>query len=133
MKYDVNFLPARYGDCILIEYGKDSKTCRVLIDGGTGGTKENIRKIVEALPEDERHFELMVITHIDRDHIEGVLSLLEEDELAFSVDDLWFNGWKHLPENEDETLGAMQGERLTAAITKHNISWNDAFGKKAVV
>ncbi|NIJ54592.1 MBL fold metallo-hydrolase [Dyadobacter arcticus] len=133
MKFDVNFLPARYGDCIWIEYGNNSKTHRILIDGGTSGTKADIRKLIKALPEDQRHFELIVVTHIDRDHIEGILSLLEEEELAFEVDDFWFNGWQHLPEDEDEVLGPVQGERLTATITKHNITWNKAFGKKAVV
>lgn len=86
-----------------------------------------------ALPEDQRHFELLVITHIDRDHIEGILALLEEEELSFSVDDIWFNGWPHLPGNEAEVFGALQGERLTAAILKHQLPWNIAFNKKAVV
>ena len=133
MKYNINFLPARYGDCIWIEYGTNNKTHRILIDGGTSGTKENIRNLLEALPEDERHFELIVVTHIDRDHIEGILALLEEDELAFTVDDFWFNGWEHLPDDEEEELGALQGERLTAAIKKHNVKWNKAYHNKAVV
>lgn len=133
MKYEVSFLPARYGDSIWIEYGADGKTSRVLIDGGTSGTKADIRKRIKALPEDQRHFELMVVTHIDRDHIEGILSLLEEDDLGFTVGDFWFNGWQHLPEEGDEQLGPVQGERLTAAIIKHNIPWNKAFGESAVV
>ena len=133
MKFDIHFLPARYGDCIWIEYGTDNNTHRVLIDGGTSGTKKNIKDMLETLTEEQRHFELMVVTHIDRDHIEGILALLEEDELAFKVDDFWFNGWEHLPEGDDETLGAIQGERLTKAINKHDIKWNFAFGKKAVV
>lgn len=133
MKFDINFLPARYGDCIWIEYSTNTKTHRILIDGGTSGTKSHIRELIEALPEDQRHFELLVVTHIDRDHIEGILALLEEEELAFKVDDFWFNGWQHLPEDGDEELGAVQGERLTAAILKHHIKWNKAFDKKAVV
>ena len=132
MKYDIKFLPARYGDCIWIEYGTNNKTYRILIDGGTSGTKSDIRELIKALPEDQRHFELMVVTHIDRDHIEGILALLEE-ELTFKVDDFWFNGWQHFPEDENEELGAVQGERLTAAILKHHINWNNAFEGKAVV
>ena len=132
MKFDIHFLPARYGDCIWIEYGTNSKIQRILIDGGTRGTKSDIRKLIKALPEDQRHFELMVVTHIDRDHIEGILALLEE-KLTFKVDDFWFNSWKHLPEDENEELGAVEGERLTAAILKQNINWNKEFEEKAVV
>ena len=75
----------------------------------------------------------MVVTHIDRDHIEGILALLEEDELPFKVDDFWFNSWQHLKQVRTEELGAGQGERLTAAIIKHQIKWNKAFENKAVV
>jgi len=130
MKFDVHFLPARYGDCIWIEYGSDDQTHRILIDGGTKGTRSDVRKLIEALPKDQRHFELIVVTHIDRDHIEGILALLEKEKLDFTIDDFWFNGLKHL--TEDEVLGSVQGERLTAVIQKHHINWNGAFGKKAV-
>ncbi|GGM96212.1 MBL fold hydrolase [Dyadobacter beijingensis] len=132
MKFDIHFLPARYGDSIWIEYGTD-QTHRILIDGGTKGTKADMLKFIKALPEDQRHFELMVVTHIDRDHIEGILALLEQETLGFKVDDFWFNGWEHLPEDEDEQLGPVQGERLTAAILRHQLPWNKAFAKKAVV
>lgn len=134
MIYRVHFLPARYGDCIWIEYGEADALHRILIDGGTGGTRHLIKEMIEALPEGERHFELMVVTHIDRDHIEGILTLLEEEELNFTVGDFWFNGWNHLPGNrEDEYFGAKQGERLTECILRHKLPWNQAFDGKAVV
>ena len=50
MRFDINFLPARYGDCIWIEYGTNNKTHRILIDGGTSGTKADIKELIEALP-----------------------------------------------------------------------------------
>lgn len=133
MKFNINFLPARYGDCIWIEYGTNSNTHRILIDGGTSGTKSDIKKLIEALPEEERLFELLIVTHVDRDHIEGILALLEEDELAFTVSDFWFNGWQHLKDSEEEKLGPGQGERLTSAILKHKIAWNKEFNGNAVV
>lgn len=131
--FNINFLPAKYGDCIWVEYGDAPHTKKILIDGGTAGTKKYIRELLGEIPGD-KHFELLVVTHIDRDHIEGILSLLEEDQLGFSVGSVWFNGWNHLPGNEHlEPFGAVQGERLTAAILKHHLPWNEAFGKKAVV
>ncbi|HVS13676.1 MAG TPA: MBL fold metallo-hydrolase [Thermoanaerobaculia bacterium] len=131
--FKVRFLPGRFGDCIWVEYGDASATHRVLIDGGTGGTRHEIRERLRALPADERRFERVIVTHIDRDHIEGMLRLLEEDQLDFEVGDFWFNGWAQLPDNpDDEPFGAIQGERLTARILHHELSWNEDFGSGAV-
>lgn len=131
----LKFLPARFGDCIWIEYGDDTKRSRILIDGGTGGTRHEINELIAALPEDERDFELVVVTHIDQDHIEGVLRLLEEsDTLNFKVRDFWFNGFDHLPKDEDEEdFGAVQGERLSKQIVKHEIPWNIDFSGKSIM
>lgn len=133
MIFNIHFLPARYGDSIWIEYGDAQNPNIILIDGGTGGTKKHIKELIRALP-GSRHIELMVITHIDRDHIEGILSLLQEDHLDFTIGSIWFNGWHHLPENpEDDAFGPIQGEKLTTAILKHQLRWNADFDEKAVV
>ncbi|NMH87646.1 ComEC/Rec2 family competence protein [Flavivirga algicola] len=135
----LKFLPARFGDCIWMEYGDGQDVNRILIDGGTAGTRHDIRAVIEGLPENDRHFELMVVTHIDKDHIAGILKLLEENDLGFKVRDFWYNGFKHLTkveeviDEDDEDFGAKQGEHLTQAILKHGISWNGDFNHKAVV
>lgn len=134
MKFTIDFLPAKYGDCIWIEYGDENKPHRILIDGGTAGTKALIKGRIAALPEDNKHFDLVVITHIDRDHIEGILALLEDTTVEFSVGDIWFNSWQHLVDSEDlESYGAKQGERLTTAILMRKLNWNKAFNGEAVV
>jgi beta-lactamase superfamily II metal-dependent hydrolase len=134
MIYNVILLPAKYGDAILIEYGDENFTRRILIDGGTGGTKKHIHDYFESLPAQERHLELLIVTHIDRDHIEGVLKILEQDDFNFTIKEIWFNGFKHLPVDEElEEFGAEQGERLVEAIKKHNLNWNGSFSNKAVV
>lgn len=133
MILNLNFLPARYGDSIWIEYGDSEKPNIILIDGGTAGTKREIKEMISSITE-LKHIELLVVTHIDRDHIEGILNLLEEETLDFTIGSIWFNGWNHLPGNEDiEVFGSIQGERLTAAILKHKINWNSHFNTKAVV
>lgn len=134
MKYQISFLPAHYGDCIWIEYGPVESTKYILIDGGTGGTKAHLKEILQSMPEYRRVIELLVVTHIDRDHIEGVLSLLEDDILPCKINSIWFNGWQHLQNNSSiEPFGAVQGERLTAAILKHHLPWNAQFQGEAVV
>ncbi len=131
--FKVKFLPARFGDAIWIEYGDEHKPHRLIIDGGTSGTREEIKNLLQSLPAKQRRFELIVISHIDRDHLEGILSLLNEDKLGFEVGDVWFNGWPHLPDNQDvEFFGAVQGERLTERILEHQLPWNNLFNRKAV-
>lgn len=131
--FNINFLPARYGDSLWIEYGEEDRPNIILIDGGTGGTRKEIKELINELPE-PKHIELLVVTHIDQDHIEGILNILEEETLGFTLGSIWFNGWNHLPDNDDvEFFGPVQGERLTASILKHQLNWNLHFDKKAVV
>lgn len=131
--FNINFLPARYGDSLWIEYGEEDRPNIILIDGGTGGTRKEINELINELPE-PKHIELLVVTHIDQDHIEGILNILEEETLGFTLGSIWFNGWNHLPDNDEvEFFGPVQGERLTASILKHKLNWNIHFDKKAVV
>lgn len=73
--------------------------------------------------------DLIVVTHIDADHIAGVLSIFENHAVVLSPGDVWFNGRKHLP---TDLLGAKQGERLTREITRRKLPWNQAFQGSAV-
>lgn len=127
-------MPGRYGDSIWIDYGEGNTRHHILVDGGTGGTKAHIKRKLSELPPEERRIELLVVTHIDRDHIEGILSLLEEETLPCEITAIWFNGWPQLPENPViEKFGAIQGERLTSAILKHGLRWNPHFDEGPVV
>lgn len=129
----IEMLPARHGDCIFIEYGSAKKPYRMLIDAGPAPTYVNLRERILAIPEGKRHFELFVITHIDADHIEGVVRLLQDKKLKITYGDIWFNGWKHLKRKQKEVLGGVQGEYLTALLQKENLPWNEAFGGESVV
>lgn len=129
----IEMLPAAQGDALWIEYGDESQPRRILIDGGTksswpGGLKAR----VEALPAAERKFELLIVTHVDADHIDGALALLRDDSLGATFGDVWFNGWRHLPDTPLESLGPVEGELLTEALVTRQIPWNDAFGGRAV-
>lgn len=130
--FTIEMLPAGYGDCLWIEYGNRREPHRVLIDGGLAPTYDLIRARIEELPADERHFELLIITHVDADHIEGAVRLLGSTKtLGLSFGDVWFNGYQHLP--EDDRLGPAQGEYLSALIQKNNHPWNLAFHGEAVI
>jgi beta-lactamase superfamily II metal-dependent hydrolase len=135
--FKIEMLLAGHGDCLWIEYGDPKSPRRVLIDGGATGThKRALRAKLLNLPEKKRRFELLMITHIDADHITGVLDLLEDKAVGFQANDIWFNGYRHLPDENPDTLGPVQGEKLTDLLVKPGMRWNCAFGengKNAVV
>lgn len=130
--FSIKMLPAGYGDCLWIEYGDDEKTHRILIDGGLGQTHAALIEQIEALPEDQRTFELVVCTHIDLDHISGLLKFFAKPPQGVRIGDVWFNGWSQIKPYYGQ-LGAMQGEKLSEFIKAHQLHHNEAFDGKAVV
>lgn len=121
--FTVAALPASFGDCLWIEYGKKDAPNVILIDAGPSAPKP-LKARLEALKERGGFLELVVVTHVDADHIAGMLKLLENDFYGVPVRDLWFNGFRHLP---GEVYGEKQGERLTELILENGVSWNTDF------
>lgn len=115
--FRVEMLPARHGDCLWIEYGKGAKVHRVLIDGGPVSTFTYIDQRLAQVPAGQRAFDLIVLTHVDADHVEGLVRLFAEKPLPFNVDEVWFNGWRQM-EQAHGLLGPAQGEFLSALLTR---------------
>lgn len=131
--FKIEMCPAEYGDCIWIEYGNKNKPYRILIDGGTEATYAWLNDRIKAHAVNDRKFELLVITHIDADHIAGVLKLIENaSSLNATFDDIWFNGYRHLPGSELEEFGPVQGEKLTTMLLNKQLPWNKTFANKAI-
>lgn len=131
--FRIEMLPAAHGDCLWIEYGSGRDVWRILIDGGPAHTYPTLRERILHLPAGERRFELLVITHIDGDHIEGVIRLLQDAEaLGCRFERIWFNGRDQLdrvPDPAGRPLGAVQGEILGVLIADYEArtgceAWN---------
>ncbi|MCP4471633.1 MAG: MBL fold metallo-hydrolase [Gammaproteobacteria bacterium] len=130
---EITSLPAKQGDAIWVKWGDAAHPHQMIIDMGTGAIGKSIRQQIEALPEDRRKFDLLVITHVDADHIGGVLTCLAEADPipGLALGDVWFNGFEHLTggtittASNLEPLGPVQGEKLSAWLRQH--SWNKAF------
>jgi len=134
--YNIHSLPASFGDSIFIEYGEAGDEHYILIDGGPYYAFEGIITAIRRIAPGLKKIELLVITHIDIDHIDGIVKLLNRDDLPFEIRQVWFNGWKEIQaiqQEDDDTLGAVQGEYLTHLITKKHFNHNESFGGKAVV
>ena len=137
--FTVEMLPASLGDSLWIEYGDPDRPNRVLIDGGLVGTLDVIEQRIREVAEKEGgrcRLELLVLSHVDADHIEGLIKLLGRKGLPVEIEDLWFNGRRHLPgpdgASDDDFLGARQGEFLAALIRERGVVWNQAFAGKTV-
>jgi glyoxylase-like metal-dependent hydrolase (beta-lactamase superfamily II) len=133
--FRLEVLPARYGDCILLTYGSNPVR-RILVDGGAPGVyKRALKPRLRQLSDEERLFELLVVTHVDYDHIRGIIELAQDDALPFKARDVWFNGYRHLPQAPGpEVLAGKHGELLTDIILKNGHSWNShGFNGNAVV
>ena len=125
-------LPAQQGDALWIEYGDREHPTRVLIDAGTPPTNEVVKERVNRLDPKDRRFELLIVTHIDTDHIGGVLKLLADRSLGLTFDDVWFNAWRHLQEEElpADRLGPIDGEILSTLLDHAEWPWNRAFAEE---
>ncbi|WP_037502537.1 MBL fold metallo-hydrolase [Solirubrobacter soli] len=65
------------GDCLLLETADDK---RILIDGGTSSSfKEHVATALGALRDAGKQLDVIYVSHIDDDHIGGVLALLETE------------------------------------------------------
>jgi len=132
--FRIELLPARQGDAIWIEYGKSDRTRRILIDGGPIGTYNELENKFKSLEAGDQRVELVVITHVDTDHIEGIVRLFAEKKNKWPIlpQDIWFNGYRHM--KETGVLGGREGDFLSALIFDRAYEyWNKGFGRKAVM
>ena len=134
--FSIQMLPAREGDAIWVRWGEKCNPYQMLIDMGTEEIGKKLSQRFSALPETHRIFEAIVVTHIDADHIGGLLSFFVDSDKPSGalVKDFWFNGYKHLDGRRSsstlEILGTDQAERLTNWLT--NQPWNASFDGGAV-
>jgi beta-lactamase superfamily II metal-dependent hydrolase len=112
----IKFLKASNGDSILISY-KDEKVNRnILVDGGVEDTYYNssenrygeLKLEIELIKKRKEVIDLLILTHIDNDHICGLIEWLRKDEDGYKlIKNIWFNSGKLIseyfkePENQD--------------------------------
>lgn len=132
--FTIEMLPANEGDALWIEYGPDGgPSHRILIDCGRKAAYRVVKDRLDADP--KQGFELFVLTHVDADHIEGAVPLLQDSRLdPAKVGDVWFNEYRHLEGKQvvteavvQDKLGAQQGEYFAAVLRQRGFRWNRAF------
>lgn len=132
--FSLEVLRARKGDCLLLHYGTADEPALALIDGGPSGVyKPFLRpRLLElrterGLADDEPlPVDLCMLSHIDDDHVVGLLGLTKELVTArdnnkprlVSILDLWHNSFDDIVENDaDELAGAVEARFGPASLT----------------
>ena len=133
----LDMLPGIDGDALLLQYtvppgNPGAGTRRILIDGGRTGSYPLFAPRL-ADPDGNRPIlDVVVVTHVDQDHVLGILALLEDPDRP-EIRDVWFNGYDHLIGDGLEHLGPRDGELLTDAIEHQKLGWNAAFARHSVL
>jgi glyoxylase-like metal-dependent hydrolase (beta-lactamase superfamily II) len=72
--------------------------------------------------------EVLVVTHYDLDHIQGVIELLNDIPDWLEIGEIWFNGHHHLA--PPDILGSKEGDSLSKLISGLKLPWNVSFDKQ---
>lgn len=131
MIFSLDVRRAGKGDCLLLHFGTKAKPGLMLIDGGFKQVWKphlkprllQIRKARGLADDEPLPVDVMMLSHVDADHIQGLLELTEEEiealdspagNLLLSVASLWHNSFSALIGQKPVTVEAAFGTASTA-------------------
>jgi hypothetical protein len=116
MLFTLEALQAKHGDSLILHYGKLKSPKLIVIDGGPGGVyKNSLRPRLNELKESRSPGEalsirMLMVSHLDDDHINGVLALLDDlvdrqdqnQEVPYDIVTLWHNSFDDIIGSEND-------------------------------
>jgi beta-lactamase superfamily II metal-dependent hydrolase len=120
---------ARHGDCLILQWGPADKRELVLIDGGPDRVyKDFLRpRLLELRREltgtGTLRLSLVMLSHIDDDHIQGLLELTSDivDKIGgqpeFKIDRLWHNSFEDLIDDANVDVATNSAAKLQSIVT----------------
>ncbi|MDD5281473.1 MAG: MBL fold metallo-hydrolase [Candidatus Omnitrophica bacterium] len=100
----IHMLDVGKADSIIVELADAfGNTTTLLIDGGK---KENSKKIISYFNEMKKFPECIICTHLDRDHVGGLSSIVEEFKEKIRCI------WTHVPARHNKTLKSALYEKI---------------------
>jgi hypothetical protein len=122
MFFTLEALEAKHGDALLLHYGTKKSPKLIVIDGGPPGVfNQTLRPRLEQLrdrrsPGAPLPVRLLMVSHIDDDHIRGVLDLTDllleqqgQETPLCDITTLWHNSF-------DEILGNKETDAIPASL-----------------
>jgi hypothetical protein len=133
MIFSLDLRRARKGDCLLLHFGSKKSPGLIMIDGGPRGVYEphlkprleQIRAARGLAREEPLGVDLLMVSHVDDDHIQGILDLTKElleeraarRPLPLRVFDFWHNSFDSIIGNKPDELTAAFRSHFGAAST----------------
>ena len=95
-------IPVDNGDCHFIRLIDGEDQYVIMVD--CGSFNDSVQAYIES--ECRKHIDILVVTHIDDDHIKGVITMLNKykDDDAFQIDKIWFNSYQSTGTEETRKL-----------------------------
>ena len=113
------FFEAGCGDSILVSTDEGTN---ILIDGGEEGTyRESIEPTL--YNKEINKLDLVVLTHIDNDHICGLIEMLEFSDARDKIEEIWFNSYEgmRMSNNDLIDISFSEGELFEKLIEEQDI------------
>lgn len=133
----VEVLKAYYGDCIFVTICYDDKEYVIMIDGGTprtysysgryGRTEDGLlKRKLSQLKKEGKAIDLLIITHVDDDHIGGVLAWFK-DQIPTSdfVKRIWMNDDVEINIGKGLENTSAQAASMKNVLEKNNIPFEN--------
>lgn len=102
MQSTITMFPAENGDAFLISMTLENSSFHMLVDAGYKKTFNNhIKNKLIEIRKNGGCLDLLVVTHIDSDHISGVIGLFEQNGSIqnpeiIQINEIWYNSYRHL-------------------------------------
>lgn len=109
------FLPSGNADAIIVQFqDKEGSRRNLCVDSGYRRTyKARLKKALSSISESGEKVDLWIITHIDSDHISGILAFLEDNDFPSDfVTEFWFNPSMATMPDDSEKISVRQGVKL---------------------
>jgi beta-lactamase superfamily II metal-dependent hydrolase len=131
MMFSLDVRRARKGDCLLLHFGNKDGPGLIMIDGGPKNVYkphlrprlDQIRKARGLAKNDSLPVDLLMVSHVDDDHIQGILDLTREERveqqahrpLLLNVLSFWHNSFDAIIGHEPKELTASVQDHFGAA------------------
>lgn len=122
----VTTLKAEYGDCFIIStINTKNERLNILVDGGLRSTyKSSLKPQIEKILKNKEKIDYIIITHIDEDHIMGIISLFEDEDFLkkLGVKEIFYNYKFEFisSRRKNGDISANQGDILALRLLKTN-------------
>jgi hypothetical protein len=129
MVFALEAVRAEAGDCLLLHYGDANQPRLIVVDGGPSkNTYKRLRSRLDALRQaggfvdrgEPLPIELLMVSHIDDDHIDGILHLTrqlldEGNAQSYEIKTMWHNSFNDLIGDGADELRTAARDGVAAA------------------